>query len=113
MGIESAITLPTWQLQLVVELIGKHLPGVEVWAYGSRVRGNSRRYSDLDLVVFCGRRQSSQLYSLREAFEESDLPIRVDLFRWDQLPDSFQQQIELEYVTLQHAAKANLPSETR
>ena len=30
--------------------------------------------------------QSSQANDLREAFEESDLPIRVDLFLWDELP---------------------------
>ena len=111
MGIESAITLPPRQLQLVVELIGQHLPGIEVWAYGSRVRGNPRRYSDLDLVVFCDQKQSLQLNNLREALEESDLSIRVDLFRWDQLPDSFHRQIELEYVALQRATKVNSSAE--
>ena len=32
-------------------LLQKHLPDVEVWAYGSRVNGRSHDGSDLDLVL--------------------------------------------------------------
>ena len=32
-------------------LLRKHLPDVEVWAYGSRVTGRSHDGSDLDLVL--------------------------------------------------------------
>ena len=111
MGVTREIILPTEQLQLVLDLTSTYLPGVEVWAYGSRVRGNPRRYSDLDLVAFAGSMQSSQANNLREAFEESDLPIRVDLFLWDELPDSFRRQIEREFAVLQHAGE-NAPAVT-
>ena len=37
---------------------------------------------------------------LREAFEESDLPFRVDLFVWDRIPEQFKAQIEAEHVEL-------------
>ena len=99
------IILPPEQLRLVLDLTRAHLPGVEVWAYGSRVRGNPRRYSDLDLVAFTTPEQSAQADDLREAFEESDLPIRVDLFLWDEIPDSFHRQIEREYAVLQWAGE--------
>ena len=32
-------------------LLCEHLPDVEVWAYGSRVNGQSHDGSDLDLVL--------------------------------------------------------------
>ena len=32
-------------------LLRKHLPGVDVWAYGSRVNGRSHDGSDLDLAL--------------------------------------------------------------
>ena len=32
-------------------LLREHMPGVEVWAYGSRVDGRSHDGSDLDLVL--------------------------------------------------------------
>ena len=106
MDIVTDIILLPEQLQLVLDLTGKHLPGVEVWAYGSRVRGNPRRYSDLDLVAFTAPGQSARAANLREAFEESDLPIRVDLFLWDELPDSFQREIERQYAVLQRAGES-------
>ena len=101
------IILPPEQLQLVLTLTQQYLPGIEVWAYGSRVRGNPRRYSDLDLVAFAGPMQSPQADNLREAFEESDLPIRVDLFLWDEIPESFRVRISKEYAVLQRAAEAS------
>lgn len=103
MDVATSIILPPEQLRLVLDLTGKHLPGVEIWAYGSRVRGNNRRYSDLDLVAFTSPGQRPLADNLREAFEESDLPIRVDLFLWDELPDSFHRQIERQYAILQSA----------
>ena len=103
MGVETDIILPPEQLRLVLDLTKRHLPGVEIWAYGSRVKGNPRRYSDLDLVAFVRQEDSGKASDLREAFEECDLPIRVDLFLWDELSDSFHQQIERQHAVLQPA----------
>ena len=60
--------------EVLSDLLNKHLPDTEVWAYGSRVKGKSRRASDLDMVVFTTPCQRAQVYDLREAFEESILP---------------------------------------
>ena len=104
----NGIILPPEQMRLVMELANTHLPGVEIWAYGSRVRGNPRRYSDLDLVAFTNPGQRPLADNLREAFEESDLPIRVDLFMWDELPESFHDQIRKEYAVLQRAGEPSM-----
>ena len=75
MGIEPAeenvrrINLSPRHLRLVRELLRTHLPGVAVWAYGSRVRGNARPYSDLDLVAFTSPEHKTRLNVLRQAFE--------------------------------------------
>ena len=103
MAITEGIDLPAEQLRLVTELIEEFLPDVEVWAYGSRVHGNPRRYSDLDLVAFTSKQHLSEVRRLREAFEDSDLPIRVDLFPWEEIPESFRLQIEQNYAVLQSA----------
>ena len=100
------VILPPEQLRLVLRLTQAHLPGVEVWAYGSRVSGSPRRYSDLDLVAFAKPGHSVQADNLREAFEESDLPIRIDLFLWDELPEYFRRQIRCEYAVLQSAEES-------
>lgn len=97
---KGEIDLTAGQRQIVLELIERHLPGTDVWAYGSRVQWTSRPESDLDLVVFSGADQSDQVSDLREAFEESDLPFRVDVLVWDELPESFQEAIDDEHVDL-------------
>lgn len=69
--------------------------------YGSRAKWTARPQSDLDMVVFATPEQSSQVFGLREAFEESNLPFRVDLFVWDDVPERFRERIEAEHVVLE------------
>ena len=108
MDVATGIIVPPEQLRLVLDLTKRHLPGVEVWAYGSRVRGNPRRYSDLDLVAFTRPDQAPLADNLRQALEESDLPIRVDLFVWEELPESFRNRIRKEYAVLQPEENGSL-----
>ena len=86
----------------VLQALLKHyLPETTVWAYGSRVTGNSHSASDLDLVAFTTQSQSAVISELREALEESNLPFRVDLFIWEQVPESFRKNIRSAYVVIQ------------
>ena len=85
----------------VVRLLQRHLPNTEVWAYGSRVKGTARPASDLDLVTFASAGRQEAVSRLREAFDESSLPFRVDLFVWDKVPKGFRRDIEGVQVVVQ------------
>ena len=104
MGIKADIDITADQRRIVLHLVRAHLPDVAVWAYGSRVNGNARPHSDLDIVAFTAPGQNERVADLRHAFEESDLPFAIDLFAWDDLPESFHRHIERGYVVLQHGA---------
>ena len=95
-----AIDITAEQRRTVLALLNRHLPDTTVWACGSRVKWTSRPESDLDLVVFARPEQSAQVAELREAFEESNLPFRVDLFVWDEMPGSFCKRSKSEYEVL-------------
>jgi type I restriction enzyme S subunit len=95
----AELDLPTEQLPEVRRLLSEILPGVRIWAHGSRVRGTARRASDLDLLLFIGR-ADPRLYELREAFEESDLPFIVDVHVWDEIPAEWREGIERAKVEL-------------
>ena len=100
MGIGGKLHLDAAHRATILSLLQEHLPGVTVWAYGSRVKGTNRPHSDLDLVVFSTPEQVPRIADLREAFEESDLPFRVDLFVWDDVPASFRERIAAEHAVL-------------
>ena len=105
MGVSSAIDLTAGQRRTVLALLNRHLPNTTVWAYGSRVQWTSHPASDLDLVAFTKPEQSPRVAELREAFDESNLPFRVDLFVWDDVPESFKKRIEDGHVVLTNAKK--------
>ncbi len=69
-------------LQLARELVARHLNAAQatVTLFGSRARGDARRWSDIDLAVAPkGELPPGLLAEMREAFEESNMLLNVDL----------------------------------
>ena len=100
MEVAPPIDVSAEQYKTILKLLRQYLPKTGAWAYGSRAKRTSRPGSDLDLVVFAEPGQHRRVGDLREAFEESNLPFRVDLFVWDNVPDSFRGNILKEHVEL-------------
>lgn len=94
------LNLTPAQQALLMQLMQQFIPGIHVWAFGSRVKGNARPSSDLDLVVFSEPPQRSQVFALQEALEESNLPFNVDLLIWDEIPDNFKTTIQNSFIEL-------------
>lgn len=68
------------QLQIVRGILENLVPDKTVWAFGSRVEGGAKPYSDLDLAIVSDTALSmDEIGRLREAFAESDIPFRVDI----------------------------------
>jgi len=89
-------------LQTVKRILGEHVPDCEVRVFGSRVKNEAKVYSDLDLAVVCQNDLGAdRLRHLKEAFEESDLPFRVDVLDWNRISESFRKVIEQDYEVIQ------------
>ncbi len=87
-------------------LLRKYLPGVEVWAYGSRVSGKSHDGSDLDLVLRgpgLNEIPIGQLRDFKEAVRESTIPFLVEARDRARLPKRFHQEIERRHVVFVEA----------
>lgn len=110
MGVTNAIDIAPGQRKELLGLLSRHLPGVAVWAFGSRVKWTARPDSDLDLVVFSPPEQKGHVAALKEAFEESSLPFRVDLLVWDEIPESFRGSIRKAYVVLVDESETKPPA---
>lgn len=97
------IDLPPAWLAEVHRILSLHAPQAEVWAYGSRVAGGGHDASDLDLVLrnpADPEKPVSGLGALRATFEDSRLPIVVEVQDWSRLPDSFRQEIRSCHVVM-------------
>ena len=102
----SALHLQPRHRQLIEDLARQHLPGIEIWAYGSRVNGQSHDGSDLDLVLRgpgLAETPSLQLGEFEEALRDSTLPFLVEVHDWARLPERFHRQIEREYAVMVNA----------
>ena len=98
------IKLSPKDLVEVRKILKDIVPEYPVWAFGSRVRGNEKQYSDLDLVVITTEMLPlSIMADLNNAFDESDLIFRVDIVDWATTSDTFRRIIEAEKVILQAA----------
>lgn len=99
-----SLHLPPRYLRFVEEILRRHLPDAEVWAYGSRVNGDYYEASDLDLVVRQPddlTRPQTALDEVAAAFSDSDLPILVQIVDWARIPESFREEIQAGYVVVQ------------
>lgn len=89
-------------LNVVTRILTRYVPGYTVWAFGSRVTGTAKPYSDLDIVVLTDKPLSlERMATIKDAFDESDLPIRVDVVDWAATSDSFREIIRQNYVVVQ------------
>ncbi len=99
---ERLIDLDADQLRMVKEIINQYIPNKKVWVYGFRITREARDTSDLDLVVFgCN---ADKIYDLKESFLESDVLVSVDVMDWEDIPDSFKENIKRKYVVLQNGS---------
>ena len=89
-------------MEIVRLILRRHVPGQEVWAFGSRVTGRSKKTSDLDLAVIgTAPLGFATLNRLRDDFSESKIPYRVDIVDWATLSDGFRDIISREHVVIQ------------
>ncbi len=96
------IRLEHWAI--VRDILLRHIPQYEVWAFGSRASWTAKPYSDLDLAVINNEPLPlSVSAALTDDFSESDLPWKVDVVDWATTSESFRKVIEGDKVVVQEA----------
>ena len=99
----STLHLSARHRAMLEALLQEHLPEVEVWAYGSRVNGESHDGSDLDLVLRgpgLAKIDISRLVDFEEALRDSTVPFLVEAHDWARLPESFHREIQRNHVII-------------
>lgn len=84
--------------QIVREILQKY--PYDFYAFGSRVKGNAKKLSDLDL---CLMQEPSRgvLLQIQEDFQESNLPFIVDVIVWSKCSKEFQDCIKDDLIKIE------------
>lgn len=87
--------------EIISQILQQIVPEYEIWAFGSRVKGNAKPFSDLDLAIISDKPLSLQTHAeLVEAFSESDLNWKVDIVDWATTSERFKAIIREQYEIL-------------
>jgi hypothetical protein len=90
------LVLAPKHLAVVRAVLRAHAPKHRVYAFGSRVvtskadQARIKPHSDLDLALEGPKLRPEQAFALREAFSDSDLPMRVDAVALNDLPKGWE-----------------------
>jgi len=84
--------------EVLLDILSKY--PYRFYVYGSRVKGYSKRYSDIDICTL-DNITSNEIYKIKEALEESNITIKVDLVSVAELSKEFFKAIEKDLVELE------------
>lgn len=95
------IAIEEEQLEIVKQILKKHVPNAQIRIFGSRYKHTNKEYSDIDIAILEKEKMSLKKYSeIKEDFEESNLKYRVDLVDWNTISEEFKKIIEDGYEIL-------------
>ncbi|WNE41410.1 MAG: hypothetical protein AM1032_000150 [Mycoplasmataceae bacterium] len=69
------------------------------YAYGSRVKGKAKKYSDLDICYYDIPRK--EILDLNQELKDSDLSIIIELVSWNNMRSAFQENIQKDLILIQ------------
>ena len=80
---------------MVQKILNRFVPEAEILVFGSRIHGMAKPWSDLDLAIKAESALDWKLLEeIKEAFQESELPFRVDVLDLNEITDAFRRAIE-------------------
>lgn len=82
-------------MDMLLPILKRHVPGASVWAFGSRVKGTAKKFSDLDLAIEADHRIDLRtLAVLEQDLIDSDLPMKVDIGDLGAMSPAFRALVE-------------------
>jgi type I restriction enzyme S subunit len=89
------------ELSLIQSILKKHAHDCEARVFGSRYKWTANNYSDLDIALAGEKKLTlKKLCAVKDAFEESTLPFRVDVLDWNAVSAEFREIISNGYEVI-------------
>lgn len=90
--------MSTTELSIVQKILSELK---DVVFFGSRVKGTCKPFSDLDICIK-DKLSPLEIELIREQFENSDLPFKVDIVEYDKVTKFFQKIIDTQGIDISH-----------
>jgi uncharacterized protein len=95
------LDLSASQIEEIRAILARDAIDLDALVFGSRIKGRAKPHSDLDLALRGnGALPIARFGRIVEAFQESNLPFRVDLVDWCRCSPEFRRLIESESVRI-------------
>ncbi len=95
--VQKVIDLDQEDYEILIRVLRKY--PYKFYAYGSRVKGKARKYSDLD--IYCKERMEDEdMMNLKWDLEESDITIKVDVLDPGVCSEEFRELIKEDLVEI-------------
>ncbi|MDR3088732.1 MAG: restriction endonuclease subunit S [Desulfobulbaceae bacterium] len=92
------------EYKIILNIIAKHAGDCDVLAFGSRYTWTNKDYSDLDLALKANNKLGlKRLGKIASAFEESELPFRVDVLDYNTISPQFRAIIDAGHERIHQA----------
>ena len=86
----------------IKRILAEYVPDCEVRAFGSRIEGKARKFSDLDLaLVGIEKLDWRKIELLKDTFSATNIPIIIDVIDFNAISDEFRKIIENNYEIIQ------------
>lgn len=83
----------------IIAIITNYLPQATIYLFGSRARAEHKSGADVDLAIDVGRPISLiTLGDIQEAFEESSIPLSIDIVDVYAAPAAFIDEIKKDWI---------------
>lgn len=81
--------------EFIINSILKIIPNVEIYVYGSRVKGTAVKYSDVDIALKSGVEiPFDTVLKLKAFFSDSTFPYMVDIIDLNSISENFKNRIQ-------------------
>ena len=81
--------------EFIINSILKIIPNVEIYVYGSRVKGTAVNYSDVDIALKSGEEiPFDTVLKLKAFFSDSTFPYMVDIIDLNSISENFKNRIQ-------------------
>ncbi|MCB2199933.1 nucleotidyltransferase domain-containing protein [bacterium] len=89
------IDLTPAEMKIVIAILERYLPDLQIRVYGPRATGKAKEQADLDLCLMNKEQLPFEtMGTLLDAFSQSELPFNVDITEWAVATGEMRKRIE-------------------